>query len=116
MAETKFDSILNGIKNRRYVAIALVAGVVIIAMGTLTDSIDKTLSFGNKQLSSGNKTTAGDALRILTIDNRYYKDYSAVFASFDNEVSPAQFDLGNREIVGDLWIEPGDPEFDGHGV
>lgn len=69
--ETRYSNIKRRLENHPLLAVLLISGIIIIGIGTLTDSLDKILSFSQKHLSSnqiGNKSTLNSP--VSSVQNR----------------------------------------------
>lgn len=60
--KTFYDRIIDGIKNHRISAVTILVGVLFISIGSLTDAIDKILSFKTKYCTKTEPATPKQAM------------------------------------------------------
>ena len=96
---------------------AIIGGVFLLsATGKQSKSSDRITPHIESDSMDHSIDLEKQKTRTITIDNRGYVDYPAMFVSFERGVAePIPKIIDGYETDADLWIEPSDPELSGLG-
>jgi hypothetical protein len=114
--DTKVDHFIRKIKNHKLLASLVIIGLIVIAIGSFTESIDKILSFAEKRIGVSMNSVNKDLRKLSTTSNTKseltkkidpnassYSDAQAELGSAFNEVQKLTFssdrDNGIKSII-----------------